>query len=1305
MSNPIVKALEHAAEKLGKTLGKDAGKAVEDLYHGTGTRLKKVASNHHENDKGLSDHFNGLGKGGKNDPKGPHTISNSGGKGPGSGRPGKSDPSLAGPSKGGQPSNGNIGCHTAGDPVDVVSGQMITNEKDLELPGLLPLVLRRAYASSYVGGRLFGPGWSSTLDQRVEIDTKGIHYAGDDAQILHYPLPTHAGEHVYPEAGARWPLTWDQHSDTIRIEDPERGWTRHFTPSGTVTGPGRTIRAITELTDRNDHRITFERDETGTPTEVCHTGGYRIDVDTIHTAAGLRIEGLRLLDGAGTGLGTMVVGYEYYPGGQLAGVVNSSGLPYEYEYDDADRITTCTDRNGRCYSYVYDDEGRVVRGIGEGGHLSARFRYDTAGRTTTVTDSLGHATEYHYDEQQHVTKTVDPLGNTTRTDYDEAGRVIARTDEINRTTRFDLDAHGNPIRITEPDGTTIELDYTELRQLAAVRRGDTVLASFAYDTRGNVLTTTDASGARTSRQYDEQGRLVSVTDPLGQTRHTTTNSAGLITAITDAAGQTVHATYDAFGRVIAATNSLGFTNRFEYRTEGEITRRFHPDGAVETWVHDPEGFVVEHRDRAGAVTRFEIGPFGKLTGKTLPDGEVQRFAYDTELQLLTVTMDGASWQYRYDEAGHLVSETDFNDRSFTYRLDGADQLLESIDAAGRTTACTYDRLGRLVEHVSHDGTATVLTYDDAGLLKRVAGRGSVLEYSHDVTGRILSETVDGRTTSYTYDALGRRTSRTTPTGLVSTWTYDANDQPTSLTNPFGQLAFAYDAGGRETSRHFGSGAALTQSWDACDRLATQAIWARDLTGADGEGAYTNTQERTYGYRADGMPTVVTDRLRGRRDFELTPAGRITRVSAESWNESYAYDPLGNITHAHDTRMPDNASAGERAYSGTLLRSAGRTSYAYDDRGRLVRMLIRTLSGKRREWRYTWNAEDQLVRVDTPRRGSWTYTYDPLGRRLTKQRLVEGDGRQAAAEETVFVWDGTQLIEQYSALADGSCRTLTWDWEPGTWTPLSQTERTWHPNQTATQSLIDERFYAIVTDVTDTPSELVTPDGRIAWSSHTDTWGEAIRGTGRRTRACPLGRPGQYHDDESDLEYNYFRYYDPATGRYLSSDPLGLDGGPNPHSYVPNPFFWIDPLGLAKRQPQGWGGSHYSLRPSNWTDGSDTNSYERNHVPARAAYVGVGGTQLGYGAGPAIRMEYDDHRNFISTGSGRASDKWRADQRALIAQGKFDEAMKKDIDEIRRVHGTKYDAAIKEMVDHLPHNKGFQKYLSDNGWKIRTCLLK
>jgi RHS repeat-associated protein len=61
---------------------------------------------------------------------------------------------------------------------------------------------------------------------------------------------------------------------------------------------------------------------------------------------------------------------------------------------------------------------------------------------------------------------------------------------------------------------------------------------------------------------------------------------------------------------------------------------------------------------------------------------------------------------------------------------------------------------------------------------------------------------------------------------------------------------------------------------------------------------------------------------------------------------------------------------------------------------------------------------------------------------------------------------------------------------------------------------------------------------------------------------PLPFPGQYHDAETGLNYNYFRYYDPETARYLTSDPIGLAGGYAPHTYAPNPFMWFDPLGLA-----------------------------------------------------------------------------------------------------------------------------------------------
>ncbi|MDX3233964.1 RHS repeat-associated core domain-containing protein, partial [Streptomyces sp. ME19-01-6] len=60
--------------------------------------------------------------------------------------------------------------------------------------------------------------------------------------------------------------------------------------------------------------------------------------------------------------------------------------------------------------------------------------------------------------------------------------------------------------------------------------------------------------------------------------------------------------------------------------------------------------------------------------------------------------------------------------------------------------------------------------------------------------------------------------------------------------------------------------------------------------------------------------------------------------------------------------------------------------------------------------------------------------------------------------------------------------------------------------------------------------------------------------------------GQYHDPETGLHYNRFRYYDPETARYTSPDPLGLTAAPNPATYVTNPHAWIDPLGLSPCTP-------------------------------------------------------------------------------------------------------------------------------------------
>jgi RHS repeat-associated protein len=115
-----------------------------------------------------------------------------------------------------------------------------------------------------------------------------------------------------------------------------------------------------------------------------------------------------------------------------------------------------------------------------------------------------------------------------------------------------------------------------------------------------------------------------------------------------------------------------------------------------------------------------------------------------------------------------------------------------------------------------------------------------------------------------------------------------------------------------------------------------------------------------------------------------------------------------------------------------------------------------------------------------------------------------------------------------------------------------------------QTWIDREFYAIVTDLVGTPTELVDPAGHVAWHGRTTLWGlpAAVPAAHAYT---PLRFPGQYHDQETGENYNFLRYYNPAGGTYTSADPMGLNGGPNPNSYVPNPLDWMDPFGLAYKR--------------------------------------------------------------------------------------------------------------------------------------------
>lgn len=385
---------------------------------------------------------------------------------------------------------------------------------------------------------------------------------------------------------------------------------------------------------------------------------------------------------------------------------------------------------------------------------------------------------------------------------------------------------------------------------------------------------------------------------------------------------------------------------------------------------------------------------------------------------------------------------------------------------------------------------------------------------------MLAETVDGRTVASRFDLLGRRTWRRVPSGAESSWDYGPDDQPVALRAGRHHLAFGYDAAGREVERALDDAAVLVQAWDPASRLRSQTL--RTAAGP---------VVRSYGYRPDGHLAGIEDDA-GTRRYELDPAGRVTAVAGT--DEQYAYDPAGNLAR----------SGGDRhEYTGTVVRRAGGFRYEHDERGRMVLRQRSLLSSGARSWRYRWTAEDRLAEVLTPDGATWRYRYDAFGRRTAKERL---DRAGALVERVEFSWDGDELAEQTVA---GT--STVWDWAPDGLRALGQ--RT-------VRMGADEEFFAIVTDLVGTPTELVDTAGAVVWRASRTLWGRTA--AAGAAVDCPLRFPGQYADAESGLEQNRHRYYDPVAARFASPDPLGLLAGANPVAYVHNPTAAIDPLGLT-----------------------------------------------------------------------------------------------------------------------------------------------
>jgi RHS repeat-associated protein len=1085
--------------------------------------------------------------------------------------------------------------NTVVDPVDVATGNVVMGQVDAELAGALALVLRRTHRSAYRAGRWFGRTWASTLDQRLEVGEQGVFVADDDGVILCYPHPGAHGEPVWPVAGARWPLA--RHRDGYTVTDPQAGIVRRFEPrSGFyLSAAGYGELPLVSVSSRAGDEISFSYRPDGAPQTVTHGGGYQVRVQV----AGNRVAGLALAGAGDGGADVPLTRYGYDDTGNLAEVINSSGAPLRFSYDQDGRLTEWKDRNGWSYRYYYDENGRCVRGEGPGGTLSGTFAYDRNNLVTTHTDSAGAVTVYQLTAQSKVAAVIDPLGSITRSEHDQYGRLVSRTDPLGRTTLWAYDSGGNLVSITRPDGSRATAVYNELNLPVMVTDPDGATWRQDYDAVGNLVRQAGPDGAVTAYSWDGRGHLAGITDPMGASTRVECDAAGLPVTVTGPGGATTRYERDGFGRITAMAGPDGSVTSLAWTTEGQLASRTFPDGTAERYTYDGEGNLITHLNPAAGMTRFEYTCFDQVAARTGSDGARTEFGYDHAMRLATVSILGGArsphdfreliWRYEHDAVGRLIAETDYNGATTRYAHDHAGQLTGQVNAAGQQLTYAYDLLGNLTER-NADGVIARFGYDQVGRLTWAANPDAVIELERDAAGRVTAETCNGRTVRSCYDAGGRQVLRVTPSGAEARWSYGADGHPVALQAAGQELRFGYDEAGHETIRELPGGMTLSQQWDPSGRLTSQVLTATQARsgilqpearipqsgtigqpgpamgqpGAAGSGGVL--QRRGYRYRADSYLVGVDDLLSGLHRFGLDPAGRVTGVAGHDWAEEYAYDPAGNITAAAWPTPPAGAAAtwlssdlqGPREYSGTLITRAGGVRYQHDRHGRVTARQRVRLSRKPETWHYEWDAENRLTAVTTPDGTVWRYRYDPLGRRIAKQRVAPGGH---VAEQTHFTWDGPTLAEQDTpgdGGRPGDGLITTWDYQPGTFTPLAQTERA--ALRDASHDQVDQRFYAIVTDLIGAPAELIDQAGDLAGYQQRTLWGGTLWHPSGA--ASPLRFPGQYADPETGLHYNHQRYYDPTTGRYLSPDPLGLAPAPNPHAYVPNPCSWIDPLGLA-----------------------------------------------------------------------------------------------------------------------------------------------
>ena len=884
--------------------------------------------------------------------------------------------------------------------------------------------------------------------------------------------------------------------------------------------------------------------------------------------------------------------YEYDAYGQMIvmrelGDANTALAETRFSYDNYGNRTSTTDALNRSMQQTHNVLGQPLEITDAKGHTWRRsydglgnlltttspaplsqlitYTYTPMGKVATVRNALGDTTRFSYDVRDRLVLTTDPYDKTITTTYNAQNLMASRTDASGVTTRYTYDAERRLATVVDGQNNAIgyvygtngaadsvqsEIHYPTYKheyfynnlgyrtsQLTTLRDGERYLTLYKYDANGNIISSTDAAGRETRLSYDALHREIKVLLPDGNT---------------------VETRYNNRSQIIEVRNELGHPIRkYEYDVLGNRTREYGQESINLRYSYDANNNLATRTDALGQVIRYDYDAANRRTTEThLPNAS----ADDSQaIKQISYTYNAANSLTGYSDADSSAVYTyDKKQRRLTEQLtvNGLQQNSMAVSPLTLNQSMGYQDNDNLASMTYPDGTQASYRYTANNLLQSVSIDGAgTITYSNFEWLKAQTTTLPGGTTrSHTFDGLQRSLSQTVkdPAGTSvyeEGFSFDAigNINRRTRTSALDQTAYFYGYDSRDR---------LTE----VDTLAItdyQVQLAAELAAE--QAANQNQSDTSNNISQNNSITSIANNAQPNafERFQYDATGNRTAVqtppeSTQS-NSSSVSSSLSH-TYALDTEWQYTLD--------NQLQSIGSQTVTSDIRGNLTTRWVGT---SLQQYSY-----DHLNRLTTVTEGPTiiaTYAYDPFNRRIKKtvagNSTVFSYSDQGMSAEVSLATTDTNTSGSNTRTSVTGTNTTVYGYAPeGIWgtdplfiKPVGASSQIVYP----------------ITDHLGTPQMLVNQAGATVWEGQYSAFGIQLNQASDNNytnSAQTLRFPGQYADSETQLYYNWNRYYDPKIGRYITSDPIGLDDGVNSYIYAgSNPIFLADPRGEAALIPK------------------------------------------------------------------------------------------------------------------------------------------